>query len=405
MTETTGQLFLANRLNESTLNLANRGTLGRPWDVHAERLVECSDCHFSPNDPSASYRTAVKKLSHLNHDARRLTIGEYLRRPNHEFAKGNSTQGYVANASDQTMRRCEDCHDARKVHQWLPKMDRHLDQIACETCHIENIHAPSRSVTDYTVIDEAGRPRVEYRGLTGNLSDPAAAIAEYAPLYLRRKDSFGKIKIFPYNIITTFYWEVDDVYGPRPAPTAFLKRALYDLPNAKQRLFDTLDVNHDGHLNDSERHLTTASSLNTIRTLLVEAGARNPRVSAEMEPYSIHHGVAPARFALKDCSECHAPASRLAATFTLAELSPFNVVPSLLKDANVIASFEIHRETHGKIQLYPNVSESGLYIFGLSRVSWLDTLGMFLLAFVFLVATIHGAMRFKSKRQRSQETQ
>jgi hypothetical protein len=404
-TETTGQLFLASRMNESTLNLANRGTLGRPWDVHAERLVECVDCHFSPNDPSASFRTMVKESSHLNHEARRLTIGEYLRRPNHELAKGDSTQGHVANASDKTMRRCEDCHNARKVHQWLPKMDRHLDQIACETCHIGNIHAPSRRVTDYTVIDEVGQPRVEYRGLNGNLSDPATAISEYAPLYLRRKDESGKIKIFPYNIITSFYWVIDDEYGSRPASITFLKHALYGLSNAKKRLFETLDVNRDGLLDESERQLTTATSLTAIRGLLIEAGARNPRISAEMEPYGIHHGIAPARFALRDCSECHAPNSRLATAFTLAESSPFGAIPALLKDANVIAAFEINRNNHGKIQLYPNVSESGLYIFGLSRVSWLDTLGMLSLAFGFLVATIHGAMRFRSKRQRGQETQ
>jgi hypothetical protein len=401
LTETTGQLFLGQRMNDSTLNLARREELGRPWDVHAERLVECSDCHFSPNDPSAAYRTGIAQTEHLKHEARRLPLGEYLRRPSHEFAKGHSTQGHVAREFDGTMRRCEDCHDAPKVHTWLPKMARHLEQVACETCHIATLHAPARQVTDYTVIDESGQPRIEYRGVRGTLADPATALTETVPVYVRRNDGAGRNRLFPYNIVTSFYWVVDEITGPRPAPLALLKRAFYELPGAKAKLIAALDRNGDGRLEERERSPVTAAALATVTHLLNAAGAKNPRVQGEMEPYGLHHGVAPARFALKDCNACHSPTSRLSAPYAIAEQNPYGILPILVKDSNVMAAFEVSQARAGSLQLRPNTAASGLHVFGLSRQSWIDTLGLLAIAIVFLAASGHGAMRYWSAKRRN----
>ena len=103
MTETQGVVFSAQRISDSAMNVAGKDTLSLPWDVHAERLVSCASCHFSPNHPAYSY--VAGGPGHLRFDARRTEITEYLRRPDHQFAKGQSTQATVANQLDGSMRR------------------------------------------------------------------------------------------------------------------------------------------------------------------------------------------------------------------------------------------------------------------------------------------------------------
>ncbi len=404
LTETTGQLFVANRISDSTLNVAGRAELARPWDVHAERLLECRDCHFSLNDPSAAFRSTAARPEHLRHEVRNLSLGEFLRRPSHELAKGYSTQGHVNDELDGTMRRCEDCHDARRVHRWLPKVERHLEQVGCETCHIESLHAPSRRVTDYSVIDAEGHPRVEYRGLRGNLTEPAAYLPAYRPLLLRRVDSNGRKRLLPYNIITSFYWVVDEPEGCRPASIALLKRAQYDIPGAAAKLKALLDHNHDAELEDVERVLSSASEVDAVKAMLVAAGAKNPRLVGEMQAYGIHHGVAPARFALRDCGECHGDGSRLAQPFELAVRAPFGIQPGLVGDSNLIASFSVQSSAPGQLLLMPEPSRLGLHVFGLSRRGWLDRLGLVTVGLVLAGALGHGAMRAWSRRNRQRRS-
>lgn len=399
-TETTGQLYLPTRISDSALNLAGRSALTRPWDVHAERLLECADCHFSPNDPSAAFRAGAQQPEHLRHEVRHLPFGEYLRRPSHELAKGHSTQSHVSDAHDGTMRRCEDCHDAQRVHAWLPKKERHLEQVGCETCHIPTVHAPSRRVTDYTVIDAEGHPRVEYRGIAGRMDDPAAYLPEYRPVLLRRVDAAGRTRVLPYNVITSYFWVVDTPEGTRPASVALLRRALYELPTSQERLSAALDQNRDGKVQDEERVLATASAVAAVTELLLGAGARNPRIVGELQPYGIHHGVGPARFALRDCDACHSRASRIAQPVELAEHAPFGVTPTLLSDSNVMSSFTVQPSGNGRLMLVPEVERTGLHVFGHSRRGWLDLLGMIALGLVSAGALGHGVLRAWARRQR-----
>lgn len=399
-TETTGQLFVATRISDSTLNLQRRDQLARPWDVHAERLVSCADCHFSPNDPTSAFRSRDAQPEHLRHEVRNLPLGEFLRRPNHDLAKGFSTQGQIANALDGSMRRCEDCHDALRVHRWLPKAERHLDQVGCETCHVDSLHAPSRRVTDYSVIDSDGNPRLEYRGLSGVMSDPAAYLPEYRPLLLRRKEPNGKYRLLPYNMVTTFYWTIEASSGVRPASIALLKLAFYEKSGAASKLTALLDRNRDGRIEDGERVLTTQDDVTAARALLMAAGAKNPQLVGEMQPYGIHHGMAPARFALRDCNSCHSGRSRLATVYSIADQAPFGVTPKLIGDTNIVPAFTLERSSATSLSLVPNTSAIGLHVFGLTRIRWLDGLGFAGVGLVLAGALGHGALRFISSRRR-----
>ena len=50
-TLTRGEIFSPQKISESGVNLVGKDSLNRSWDVHAERLLECSNCHFSINNP------------------------------------------------------------------------------------------------------------------------------------------------------------------------------------------------------------------------------------------------------------------------------------------------------------------------------------------------------------------
>jgi hypothetical protein len=57
------------------------------------------------------------------------------------------------------MRRCENCHDAAVSHRdWLPYIDKHMAALACESCHIPQMHAPAIQSYDWTVLDAGGQP-------------------------------------------------------------------------------------------------------------------------------------------------------------------------------------------------------------------------------------------------------
>jgi hypothetical protein len=113
-TATTGQVIASQRIGASGLNLAGKAALTRSWDVHAERQLQCTDCHYSPNNPGRGGDPAEGKPAHLRHDPRALEIGAYLKRPDHDFAHAQGVK-----------RACADCHDAAVSHSgWLPYVTR-----------------------------------------------------------------------------------------------------------------------------------------------------------------------------------------------------------------------------------------------------------------------------------------
>jgi hypothetical protein len=114
---------------------------------------------------------ATRRPSHLVYDPRRLDIGEYLERPDHNFARGQSAQYTVAPELKGTMRRCESCHTADSHSAWLPYVDRHMAVLSCESCHVPHLYAPAVEQVDWTVLQPDGSGVVTCRGT----EDPAAA--------------------------------------------------------------------------------------------------------------------------------------------------------------------------------------------------------------------------------------
>ncbi|MCZ7673340.1 MAG: hypothetical protein M5U34_42615 [Chloroflexi bacterium] len=78
-TITTGQINSPQRIANSGLNISHKGDLSRSFDVHAERVVGCTDCHFSLNNPVYYQESEASRPDHPHlrpppHRHRRLFV-------------------------------------------------------------------------------------------------------------------------------------------------------------------------------------------------------------------------------------------------------------------------------------------------------------------------------------------
>lgn len=396
-TETKGQIFSPQLLERSGINLSGKDHLALPWDVHAEWLLKCSDCHFSPNDPS--YTT---KGPDLRFEGRKMGIDEFLTTPDHNFSKGRSAQGTVADHLDGTMRRCENCHDTEKSHDWLPYKNRHMDRMLCETCHIPRVYAPARQATDWTVLTPRRAPRVEYRGVKGRVDDPAALVDGYAPVLLPREGMGEDLDaLAPHNLITSWYWIQGD--PQRPVRLSDLEKAFFEGGSYQRDILSALDSDGDGEIGDSELLLDTPAKVAAVRGRLESLGLPDPRITAEVQPYSLHHGVVTGKWVTRDCDRCHSKPSQAAQNFLLASAVPGGVIPSPVGRTNATMEGAISID-NGRLLYAPVTREGGFYLLGHDRWRLIDAAGTILVLVTFMAVAVHGGIRVflhGSRRPRS----
>ncbi|MFN8413123.1 MAG: cytochrome b/b6 domain-containing protein [Anaerolineales bacterium] len=400
-TATTGQVVSLQRINESGVNLENKDELDRSWDIHAERQLKCTDCHYALNNPSHASELQSNNPSHLIYDPRTLEIGEYLSKPDHNFARGQSAQFNVAPEFKGTMRRCENCHDASKGHaDWLPYLDTHMSAIACETCHIPQIYAPAIQTYDWTVVNTNGVAAQSCRGVEGTPNDVSSLVTGYKPVLLNRTNIDGQELLAPYNLITTFYWVYDDANGnKRPVRQFDLEAVFLSNGNYSSDTISTFDSNSDGILSSAELVIDTPAKEDTIRAKLLALGLKNPRMEGMVQPYSINHNVTRGEDAINDCSACHNADSRLTQSIKLANYAP--VIPSFDVDNNVNGTGEFIKNENGALYYQPNPDKDKMYIFGSSRLGWIDWLGALLFAGSLLGVVTHGTLRFLSSKKQT----
>lgn len=378
MTELRGVVFSGQRISDSAMNVAGKDHLTRPWDVHAERMVSCAGCHFSPNHPA--YGFSDRGPQHLQFDARRVAITEYLRRPDHRLAAHR----------DGNLRRCESCHDAGKVHGFLPRAERHFAALSCEACHVPAAHAPARQEEDWTIPLPSHGPRVVYRGVRED-----GFVTGFRPVLLPRLQSDRSSKLVPSNVVTTYRW----LDGGTPVAPALLDRAFLVEDGYRPELVRVLDGNADGSLEGAELRLDTESKVETARKLLIGAGAKAPEIVGEVRTYELHHGVSPGRFATRDCSTCHARDSHTDQSLLVAASAPFGVVVRLA-DAAIPA--ELARDSSGQLVLAPK--SAGLHVFGHTHSGLLDGLGVLLFAGAIAGAGAHALLRIRAARRNNKRS-
>lgn len=393
-TLTTGQIVAGQKIVDSGMNLANKAHLTRPWDIHAARQVKCTDCHFSLNNPVYFQENAATRPDYLAFDPRRLDLGEYLQRPVHDFAKGAVAQNTIAPELAGTMRRCEGCHDATATHQWLPYKQAHFDALACESCHIPQLYAPALQSVDWTVLTADAEPRREYRGVEGDPLAATSLVTGFQPTLISRQDVDGKTRLAPHNLITAWYW----IYGdpPRPVRLQDLKAAWFDGKAYAPQVLTALDANRDGALAEAELTLDTPDKQAVIAARLAALGLANPRIAGDVQPYAVSHDVANGAWVTRECTACHGNASRLAQPFTLAAAGPSGVTPTLLTGRNASLTGDVRVEAGGGLRYQAAPDRDGLYVFGHSRIAWVDWFGLLALVGTLLGVAAHGGLRFLS---------
>jgi hypothetical protein len=238
-----------------------------------------------------------------------------------------------------------------------------------------------------------GEPRVVYRAVRG------ARLDGFRPVLLPRRDPDGTTRLTPHNLLTTWFWIEDGRDGIRPVARETLTRAFFTDGRHHADLIRALDGDGDGRIEGEELVLDTEAKVAAARARLIAAGANNPRMSAEIQPYGLHHGIAPGRFATRACETCHSAASRIVEPFMIAGHAPFGVVPVLVGDANVMLSGPIERVAGGGLVLRPDPRSLALHVLGLSRSRIIDTLGALLVLAVLLGALVHGVLRLLAARR------
>jgi hypothetical protein len=398
-TETKGQIVAEQQMSRSAMNLAGKHELGRPWDIHVVRLMKCTNCHYLMNDPDYTSEVFGPRPAHLNVDTRRQAIGEYLKRPLHQFVKGYSAQGTVADHLDGTMRRCEDCHNVDVTHAWLPYKKRHMERLLCESCHIPRVYAPARRVTDWTVLTSAQGPRIEYRGIDGPIDDPASLIPGFRPALLPRDVGYGSLpRLGPHNLIASWYWIHAD--PPRPVRLHDLYRAFFENDRYHRSIVEALDADGDGDIRAGELVLDSPEKANAVRERLASLGLEDPRIVGEVEPYSLHHGIATGEWVNRACENCHSPESGVTAAFVLAAKAPGGVLPTPVAGSGVRFGGEIAMAPDGSVTYTPATLDEGFYVLGHDRWDWIDRAGTLVVSLVLIGVLVHGGLRYRVARQK-----
>jgi len=396
-TDRTGQIISPQKLLNSGLNITSKGELNHPFDVHSDRVVGCVDCHYSLNNPVYFQQGEETRLVHLEFDPRRITMAEYLARPLHQFAKGQPTLG-LASETGNSLRRCESCHEAANVHDWLPFKQRHFTSLACESCHIPKLYGPGLQAMDWTMLDNAGQPIRQYRKIDGDPVAVGSLIEGFKPLIMPRADADGDYRLAPFNLVTAWYWTAGE--PAMPVSRAQLQQALFVNDGYHTDILAALDHDSDGQLLGDELQLSDEIRAGVVRARLEATGLTDVQIQSEITPFSISHNVVNGQWATRECSSCHMDESILAASFTLSDYTPGGVLPSAADFAGIRFSGAIENGPGSGASFVADNRAAGFYIIGLHGEEWADLVGMLMFFGVLAGISGHAIARYLSSRRR-----
>ncbi len=380
VTLTTGQVVSPQRISASGMNIEGKEAMPFAWDVHAERGLQCVDCHSSANAPSA--RRYSELPGYLTFDPRHPAVGEYLKKPSHVL----------------TQNRCESCHDPVAAHkQWLPYLELHMSKVACETCHVPQLHAPAAETFDKTVVLPNGSTPIVYRGIVS--SDKAAPGADahepftvshqvvgFQPVLLKNEEG----KEAPYNLVTTFEWVAKQNGKDVAVSLDDLKKAWMPDGQYASEIVKAFDANGDGKLSAEEVALDSQEKVDLIAKRLSALGLSEPHIVGVVKPYPIHHDVVQSDYAVQDCRVCHGPNSRVGKPMAVAISAPAGVTPTFdggtLQDAGKVVVQD------GAFYYQPE-KDAKLYLAGRDHIRWIDLLGVLAFVGTLLGVMFHGALR------------
>ena len=358
----TGEIISPQRIANSGINLRGKQTLARSWDIHAERLLDCTDCHHSVNNPAYCREADQNQPEGLKFDGRRVPLEVYLRQPNHNLAGQSGSGGGV-----EARISCRKCHDPAPTHEWLPYAERHLARLSCQSCHAPKLYSVAVESVDWTTLAADGTPRVTYRG-----ADTGSAIAfdnlvdGFEPVLLMSTDADGRRRLAPHNLVTSWYWVAGN--PERPIPIDSLVAAF-----------------ERGNPGNAES--------------LVAAGFESPRIVGEVMPYAVNHGITGTGWAARDCRSCHRTDSRISQSIVLSRSFPGEVIPVAPAGSGAELAGDIRVDETGQLVYEPESGAAGLYVLGHDSSRWANIIGLMTVAAVLLGAITHALLRWRAARR------
>ncbi len=395
-TEKCGWVYNGAKISDTVSpNIVGKEKMNFPWDVHAAAGMVCIDCHFSPNNPGRMIQEDTKK--NLRYKPAGIDLAEYLRHPDHNFARGNIPPETVNLTRINTMRACGDCHDAEKVHAFLPYKATHLRTLACQVCHLPAVHFWAYRSDDWGFLMDTGGSRITYRGIDGSIVDPESEISGYRPAYIPTADKHQNLQIRPTNLITGVYW-FDKTKG-RPVFTWQMQQAFFTaLPKEgewpyRPEILKTF-ADKDGIIDLPQAVYDTPEKIALVKQLLqTYAGVSDPELRIEVVAWATTHGIVGKQQALRDCAACHSKKSILARPVVLDSFLPSGV-PVVYRGKNLkVVDFRTKEPTFDN-----RVLLQSFYVSGYSRVPWIEGLGWLCVAGAFVFSLIHGSLRLLRRK-------
>jgi hypothetical protein len=393
-TEKSGWIYNGAKISDTVSpNVIGKEAMKYPWDVHAARGLICIDCHFSVNNPGRMIHDDPKK------NLRYKPLGEdpavYLKRPDHNFARGNIPPETVNLTRHNTMRACGDCHEAEKLHAFLPYKTRHFQALACQTCHIPAVHFWAYRSDDWGFLMDTGTSRITFRGINGSIVDPDSEVTGYLPAYIPTLDKRDHPQIRPTNLITGVYW-FDKTKG-RPVYTWQVQRAFFAERPADGDWSYRPEIvkafgDKEGIIDIPQAVYDTPEKIALVKGLLQKyAGVADLELRIEVVPWAMSHSLVGKDQAIRTCTACHGRKSMLHRAVDLNTSLPRGVpVVFAGRKINVV-------NYKGKEPTFDNGPLLGsFYIIGYSRAAWVEWLGWLSVAGVILFSLGHGILRMVS---------
>ena len=367
LTRRTGEVIAGQHLVDSFINLQDKQNQARPWDVHASRKVDCAACHFAANNPEKAGRDSKTELVYLKKDPRKISVGAYLYRPDHQLEAAH----------------CLDCHPPEESHKFLPYSERHLEVLQCQACHVPRLYGPAAQAIDQTALDQTGSPLISYRNTERKDGETPSAmyVKSYTPFLISESEPLQPTTVGAYNVVTYWQW-IDE--NDKVVPPQTVKDAWFESDHYAAEVLALFDSNGDGRLSALENRLTSSDKTELIQRRLTNLGVESPRIHGKINFYSINHGIVASQFVSRDCASCHAHESRLNESIPLAPYIPHGADTPAFSNNKMLPAGDIMVVSPGLVLNRPRTA-GGYYVPGHNRSGWSDWLG-----FIILLLTLAG---------------
>jgi len=290
------------------------------------------------------------------------------------------------------MRGCADCHDAEKVHAFLPYKSLHFKALACQTCHIPAVHFWAYRSDEWGFLMDTGTSRITLRGIEGDISDPDSKITGFLPAYVPTKDRDGNPQIRPTNLITGLYW-FDKAKG-RPVFTWQVQKAFFSGKDADGAWMYRPEIvkafgDKDGIIDRPQAVYDTPEKIELVKGLLQKhAGISDPELRIEVVPWAMSHSVVGKGQAVRTCTSCHSGKSILHRPLDLDEALPTGVPTYYGGVQRAVVRFTKAGAVFDNRDLL-----SSFYIIGSTRVAWIEWIGWLSILGTLFMVLVHGALR------------